>query len=177
MLRHLEDGMCDAGWNIHHINALATECEGSKSYVVPRRLPWLLTRVPSHFTNESNYDQWKRQLVCPKCKRRFETKKRHDEHLRTCSEGYPYVLRCPECRTRRFFKIGELVQHMETSDCETVPNTPSRKNLIQGLKKKLRYPQDQQRLDIIRYELRSCVGRPDEVSVKDIELDGYERRR
>ena len=69
-----------------------------------------------------------------------------------------------------------MVQHMETLDCWTHPDTPSRKNLIKGLKKKLKYTQEQQRLDKIRYELRSDVGMPDEVVVRDTALDEYEGR-
>ena len=168
--------MCDAGWEIRHINGLAVECQGSNDYVIPRRLSWLLAGAPFHFAKGSNYDRFTGEFVCPKCKRPFESKRRFTEHLRTCSEGYPFVLRCPECSTSRFFRISELVQHMETLDCRTHPDTPSRKNLIKGLKKKLKYTQEQQRLDKIRYELRSDVGMPDEVVVRDTALDEYEGR-
>ena len=173
MLRHLEDGTCDAGWRIQHINALAVECEGSKSYIVPRRLPWLLAGAPPHVAMGGNYDRFTGSFVCPKCKRQFGSKYKFSEHLRTCAEGYPFVLCCPDCNTSRFFRISELVQHMETVDCRTDPSTPSRQSLIQGLKKKLKYTQELQRLGAIRYELRSYVGKPDEVLVRNTELNEY----
>lgn len=146
-----------------HVISLAIGYEGSRSFVAPRCLPWLLAGARLHFAKGSNYDQRTEGFVCPKCNRPFERKNHFIEHLRTCPEGYPFVLCSPECSTRQFFRISELVQHMETLDCGSDPNTPSRKSLIQGLKKKLKHPQEQQRLNKIRYELRSYVGRPDRV--------------
>ena len=85
------------------------------------------------------------------------------------------MLHCSQCWSRSFSRISEVVQHVEAVDCKTIPNTPSRKNLLHGLKKKLRYAQGQQKLDKFRCELRSRVGRL--VLVRDTEVRGDESRR
>lgn len=177
LLGHVEDEMCDAGCNIEHIKALALGCDESQRYVIQHRLPWLLAGAPPHFARVGNYAERTREFVCPKCETPFESKDRFTRHLRTCPEGYSLVLCCPECSTSRSFRISELVEHVESLDCRTDPDTPSRKILFSGLKKKLKYMQEQQRLNKIRYELRSYVGRPDEVLVVDTELNKNERER
>ena len=138
-LRHLEDGRCDAGWRIQHINALADECVGSRSYVIQNERPWLLAGAPDNARIRNCYDGYMGGF---------------SKHLQKCC-GYPFVLQCPHCPITgiKFFRVSELLEHVEGQRCRGNRNDEIWENLRDGLRKNLAHRETQYRLNRFSYKL------------------------
>lgn len=155
MLRHLEDGRCNAGWKIQHINALVDEWVGSQSYVIQNERTWLLAGAPYNANVWNCYDEHMRVFSCPEC-RSFSELDKHifARHLQECC-GYPFVLQCPHCPIRRnkFFRVSELLEHVEGPHCLGNKHDEIWENLRHGLWKNLAHRKTQYRLNRCRYKL------------------------
>ena len=153
MVRHLEDGTCNAGWKIQHINTLADECVGSQSYIIQNERPWLLAGAPESTMIRNCYDKY-RGFSCPDCGRFFESKLDFRKHLQKCC-GYPFVLQCPHCpiTENKFFRVSELLEHVEGQRCRGNRNDEIWENLRDGLRKNLAHRKTQYRLNRFSYKL------------------------
>ena len=154
MLRHLEEAICNAGWTIQHINALADDCVGSQSYVIQNERPWLLAGAPDHTVIRNCYDEYMGGFSCPDCRRIFESKLDFAKHLQKCC-GYPFVLQCPHCPIsgNKFFRVSELLGHVEGQRCLGNKNDGIWENLRDGLRKNLAHRKTQYRLNRFSYKL------------------------
>lgn len=175
MLRHLEDGRCGVGWQIQHINALADECVGSQSYVIQNERPWLLAGAPGNNMIRNCYKKYMGEFSCPECGRFSESKFVFAKHIQKCS-GYPFVLQCPHCPIigNKFFRVSELLEHVEGQRCLGNKNDEIWENLRDGLRKNLAHRKTQYRLNRFSYMLLPAKRRGGKRGVHVEENDGNE---
>ena len=178
MVRHLEDGTCDAGWKIQHINALADECIGSQIYIIHNERTWLLAGAPEETRLRNCYDENTEAFLCPNCGVFSESKIIFAKHLQRCC-GYPFVLQCPHCpiNKNKFFRVSELLEHVEGQRCSGNRNDEVWENLRDGLQKNLVHRKTQYRLNRFSYKLVPPKKWRGKMEVKVKENDENERKR
>lgn len=178
MIGHLETGSCDAGWKIQHINALAEECIGSQSYIIHKEREWLLAGAHEKTRIKNCYDAHTEKYCCPNCKRFSKSKSNFTGHLRKCC-GYPFVLQCPHCPIdkNRFFRVSELLEHVEGQRCSGNRYDEIWENLRDGLRKNLVHRKTQYRLNRFSYKLVRPKKWQGKMGVYLEENDKHERQR
>lgn len=177
MIKHLENGTCDVGWKIQHINALAAECLGSQSYIIQNQQVWLLAGAPERTRIRRCYNENMDGFCCPNCSGFFESKSIFAKHLEKCC-GYPFVLQCPHCpiNMNKFFRVSELLEHVEGQRCSGNKNDEIWEDLRDGLWKNLVHRKTQYRLNRFSYKLLPPKRGRGKLEVNVKENDENERR-
>lgn len=138
MLLHLESGFCSAGWKIHHINHIANTSTGAEKLIIKDQFDWFMAGAPRLAAWSSDYDSASRRWNCPICPTTYSERADLTKHLflRTCSNGYPKVLSCPQC-SQSFTKLSSMLQHVETPCCEASYEEGVIADLLKHLKQDL----------------------------------------